>query len=170
MIENTIDTLNALKEEADELGVKYHTNIGYDKLKEKIDAMKDAPVEVKKTKGQIKAEQIKEAKRLIRFRVTCMDPSRKGWKGDYFTVMNSTFGTIKRYVPFNLIWHAEKAILKQIKRKKRQEFYEVPGKFGTKRKLSRMVPMYAIEELPQLTTEELKELATQQALNRSIEG
>jgi hypothetical protein len=169
---NELDALLTLKEEADKLGIKYHTNIGFDKLKEKVDNMNQTVTEeakpIKKTKGQIKAEQIKAAKRLHHIRVTCMSDTRKGWKGDWFTVMNSTFGTIKKYVPFNLITHVESCILKQLKRKKKQEFYEVPGKFGTTDKRARMVPMFAIEELDDLSVEELKELATQQAVNRSI--
>ena len=98
-----------------------------------------------------------------------MDPNKKGWKGDYFTVMNSTFGTIKKFVPFNTIWHVPQVILKQIKRKRRQEFYEEVLSNGRKVKRSRMVPMFAVEELPDLTPDELQDLAHKQALNRSID-
>lgn len=161
------DELTLLKERADLMGIKYHPSIGLDKLKEKVnEALAPEP---EKTATQIRMEKIQEANRLIRARVTCMDPNRKGWKGDFFTVMNSTFGTIKKFVPYNVEWHVPKVILKQIKRKKRQEFYEVQGKGGMKFKRARMVPMYAVEELPDLTHEELTELARKQALNHSID-
>lgn len=165
------DELTLLKERADLMGIKYHPSIGLEKLREKVnESLKPTkPVPVEKTAMQKKMEQVKAANRLVRIRVTCMDPNKKGWKGDFFTVMNSTFGTIKKYVPFNVEWHVPIVILKQIKRKKRQEFYEVPGKFGLKIKRARMVPMFAVEELPPLTTDELKELARRQALNHSID-
>lgn len=164
------DELTLLKERADLMGIKYHPSIGLDKLKEKVnDSLQPKRVAVEKTDTQKKMEQIQSANRLIRIRITCMDPNRKGWKGDFFTVMNSTFGTIKKYVPYNKEWHVPAVILKQIKRKKRQEFYEVPTKNGMKVKRARMVPMYAVEELPPLSSEEIKELARKQALNHSID-
>lgn len=167
------DELTLLKERADLMGITYHPSIGLAKLKEKVNealapTTKEEP-KADKTAAQIRMEQIKEANRLIRIRVTCMDPNRKGWKGDFFTVMNSTFGTIKKFVPYNTIWHVPQVLVKQIKRKKRQEFYEVKGKYGMKVKRARMVPMYAVEELPPLTKEELEELARKQALNHSID-
>ena len=119
--------------------------------------------------AQEKMRKIKEANRLVRIRVTCMDPNKKGWKGDFFTVMNPTIGTVKKFIPFNTIWHVPVVLLKQLKRKKRQEFYEVKAKYGLKIKRPRMVPMYAIEELPDLTKDELDELARKQAMNHSID-
>lgn len=165
------DELTLLKERADLMGIKYHPSIGLDKLKEKVNEVlipkeKETPVE---TDAQKKMRKIHEANRLVRVRVTCMDPNRKGWKGDFFTVMSPVLGTIKKFVPFNTIWHVPVVLLKQIKRKKRQEFYEVASKFGLKVKRARMVPMYAVEELPGLTKDELEELARQQAMNRSID-
>lgn len=166
------DELTLLKERADLMGIKYHPSIGVDKLREKVNSVlvpKDDPVPVKETAAQVRMHGIKNANLLSRVRITSMDPNKKGWKGDYFTVMNSTFGTIKKFVPFNIIWHVPQVILKQIKRKRRQEFYEEVLSNGRKVKRSRMVPMFAVEELPDLTPEELQDLANKQALNRSID-
>lgn len=165
------DELTLLKERADLIGIKYHPSIGLDKLKEKVNEVL-VPKETTtsgETHAQMKMRKIKEANRLVRVRVTCMDPNRKGWKGDFFTVMNPIIGTVKKFIPFNIIWHVPVVLLKQIKRKKRQEFYEVKAKYGLKVKRARMVPMYAVEELPDLTKDELEELARQQAMNRSID-
>jgi len=164
--------LTLLKERADFMGIKYHPSIGLDKLKEKVnDALISGkePSPVKETATQAKMRKIKEANRLVRVRVTCMDPNKKGWKGDFFTVMNPMIGTVKKFIPFNSVWHVPAILLKQIKRKKRQEFYEVDTKFGLKVKRARMVPMFAVEELPPLTKDELEELARKQSLNRSID-
>jgi len=166
------DELTLLKERADLMGIKYHANIGLETLRERVNA-KLSPAAEKaeeaKTTAQVRMEKIKEATKLARIRVTCMDPNKKGWKGDFFTVMNGTLGTIKKFVPYNTIWHVPQVLVKQIKRKKRQEFYEVKAKYGMKIKRARMVPMYAVEELPDLTKEELEELARKQALNHSID-
>lgn len=164
------DELTLLKERADLMDIKYHPSIGVDKLREKVNEMLTPTKKpADETPAQVKMRKIKEANRLVRIRVTCMDPNRKGWKGDYFTVMNPVIGTIKKFIPFNTIWHVPVVLLKQLKRKKRQEFYEVKAKYGLKIKRARMVPMYAIEELPDLTKEELDELARKQAMNHSID-
>lgn len=164
------DELTLLKERADLMGIKYHPSIGLEKLKEKVNEVLAPKTEEKpKTSGQLRMEKVKEANQLVRIRVTCMDPNRKGWKGDFFTSMNSVYGTIKKYVPFNVPWHVPTVLVKQIKRKQRQEFYEVTSKHGMKIKRSRMVPMFAVEILPDLTYDELKDLANQQAVNHSIE-
>lgn len=164
------DELSLLKTRADIMGIKYHPSIGVDKLREKVNEELVGNKQVPgKTAAQLKQQSINEAKRLKRIRVTCMDPNRVGWKGDYFTLMNSTFGSIKKYIPFSTVWHVENALIKMIKRKTRQEFYETPGKFGLKIKRSRRVPMYAVEELPDLTKDQLEELARQQIKNNSID-
>lgn len=165
------DELTLLKERADLMGIKYHSNIGLETLKERVNAAlaSDTPKTSVLTERQEKMLAIQEANRLVRIRVTCMDPNRKGWAGDFFTVMNSTFGTIKKYVPYNKEWHVPVVIMKMLKRKKRQEFYEIPDKSGRKFKQARMVPMYAVEELPALSREQLKELARQQNINNSID-
>lgn len=164
------DELTLLKERADFMGIKYHPTIGVEKLKEKLNAVLVPVKEKPLTAGQLRMEGIKKANRLVRIRVLCMDENKKGYKGQWFSVMNSTFGSVKKYVPFNTIWHVPHVIMKQIKRKKRQEFYEVKGKYGMKIKRARMVPMYAVEELPPLTVAELKTLAEEQSVNRSIDS
>lgn len=164
------DELTLLKERADLMGIKYHPSIGVEKLREKVNEMLVPKKEkVKLTPSQVKMHKIKEANRLVRIRVTCMDPNRKGWKGDFFTVMNPLIGTVKKFVPFNVEWHVPQIIVKQIKRKKRQEFYEVPAKYGLKVKRARMVPMFAVQELPPLTTKELDDLARKQAMSHNID-
>lgn len=164
------DELTLLKERADLMGIKYHPSIGVEKLREKVnEKLVPKPEPVPMTSAQVKMQKIKDANRLVRIRVTCMDPNRKGWKGDYFTVMNPTIGAVKKFVPFNLEWHVPQILVKQLKRKKRQEFYEVGVKHGLKVKRARMVPMFAVEELPPLSKKELDELARKQSMNHSID-
>jgi len=166
------DELALLKERADMMGIKYHPSIGLDKLKEKVNeilVIEESPVE--ETPGQKRTRLIQEATKLVRIRVTCMDPNKKGWPGEIFTVSNDVIGTVKKYVPFNAEsgWHVPNIILKHMKRKKRQEFRTVKTRNGMQIKEGYLVPAFAIEELSPLTEEELKELARKQAMNHSID-
>jgi hypothetical protein len=168
------DELTLLKERADLMGIKYHPSIGLATLKEKVNSALSADEDTStegETPEQRRARLVADATRLIRVRVTCMDPNRKGWPGEIFTVSNGVVGTVRKYVPFNAEngYHVPNIILKHLKRKKRQEFRAVKTRNGMTIKKGYLVPAFAIEELPPLTPEELKELARRQALNHSID-
>ncbi len=172
------DELTMLKERADQMHITYHPSIGLEKLKEKVNTIlsptkESAAVAVpkKETPGEKRIRIKAKATRLIRIRVTCMDPNKKGWPGEIITVGNSLIGEIKKFVPFNAEegYHVPWAIFNHIKKKKRQEFREIKARNGMKVKRGYLVPAFAIEELPPLTTEELKALAERQALNHSID-
>ena len=176
----TTDELTLLKERADLMGIKYHPSISLDTLKERVNsalnktevAPKDTGVAVVETETQLRARQIAEFTRLIRVRITCMDPNKKNWPGEYFTVSNGVIGTVKRFVPFNNTegWHIEKIIYDHMKTVRRMEFKEIKGPRGMKIKKTVQVPAFAIEVLDPLTPAQLKDLAQKQALNHSIDS
>lgn len=176
--ETKVDELTLLKERADLMGIKYHPSIGLIALKEKVNtALTNAEEEEtaaakKETPGQERARLIAEATKLIRIRLTCMDPNKKGWPGEIFTISNDVVGTVRKYVPFNAEdgYHVPNIIYKHLKRKKRQAFKNVKARNGMEIKQGYLVPAFSIEVLPPLTPEELKELAQRQALNRSIDN
>lgn len=176
------DELTALKKRADIMGIKYSPNIGVETLRGRINEKLNDGVEkpaaqpagtAGETPQQMRMRLRKDALRLVRVRLTCMDPNKKEWPGEIFTVANGVVGTVKRYVPYNLDsddgWHVEAIILKQLKTKKHQEFRKVKldGKTVTK---GFLVRTFAIEELPPLTGEQLKDLAQRQAMNHSIDN
>jgi hypothetical protein len=172
--------IELLRERADRMGVKYHPTIGKDKLKEKIDLKLSGAVEPieqvqQRPKGetpiQRKARLRKESARLVRVRVTCMNPNKKEWEGEIFTASNSVVGTFKKYVPFNAEdgWHIPTIILKQIQERKCQIFQTVKNSRGQKMRKGKLVKEFAVEILPPLTSSELKELAQQQAISHSID-
>ena len=172
------DELTLLKERADMMGIKYHPSISLETLKERVNGALNktdetaAPsVVIVDSAAQQRANQIAEFTKLIRVRVTCMDPNKKNWPGEYFTISNGVIGTIKRFVPYNNTegWHIEKIIYDHMKTVQRMEFKEIKGPRGMKIKKPIQVPAYAIEVLDPLTPEQLKELAHKQAVNRSIE-
>lgn len=176
--ETKVDELTLLKERADLMGIKYHPSIGLATLKEKVNsalsgAEEEEEVTVnEETPEQKRARLIAEATKLIRIRLTCMDPNKKGWTGEIFTVSNDIVGTVRKFVPFNAEkgYHVPNIIYKHLKRKKRQEFRTIKTRKGMDIKQGYLVPAFAIEVLPPLTPTELKDLAQRQAMNRSIDN
>lgn len=193
MIEDTNESpqdmpseLDLLKSNADLMGVKYHPNIGLDKLKEKIADKQNAPVEADLTTADITelsdkvsnspAERIetandvrarirKKAHQLVRVRVSCMNPLKGNLKGEILSVGNSYIGFTKKFIPFNAEqgWHLPQILLTCLQDKKYMTHFEV--KIGNKKiKKHKLVPEYAIEILPPLTAQELKDLSQRQII------
>ena len=128
-----------------------------------------------KTARQLKNEQQqrqrKEAMKLIRIHVTCMNPNKKNWEGEMFTVSNSVIGTVKKFVPFNNPegWHVPMIIYKAMIEKNCQIFQSVKGKNGRNTKRAKMIKELSIEIMDPLTKTELNELAIRQARAGSID-
>lgn len=172
-----VDQLAMLKTKADTLGVSYSPNIGVDALREKINAKMNGEPEKKeeskvsegpreKTKMEIRQEAFLEATRLVRCRITCMNPSKADLPGEIFTVSNNVVGSIKRYIPYGEQvdgWHVENMLLDMLKEKQFQQLRTKKGANGQILPETKWVREYAIEELPPLTPEELKVLANKQA-------
>lgn len=187
----TQDPLAAMKARADMLGVKYHPSISLEKLREKVNAAladqespvdddDDAPAEAptapapvvrQETEGERRKRKKLEAAELIRIRVTCMNPAKKEWDGEIFTAGNSVVGSFTKYVPFNADegWHVPRIIYKQMLQRQCQVFTTVTDHRGNKSRKGKLIKEFAIEVLPQLTKEELEELARRQAMAKSID-
>lgn len=190
IISPAIDELSLLKQRADIMGIVYHPNIGTDKLKAKIQEKLDTPInkptpvskeefetiqaaevadvftqEKALTPTQIAMNLRKECLKLVRIRVTNMNPLNANRKGDIFSVGNSQIGFIKKFVPYNsdVGYHVPQILLTQMQSKKFMTHYEV--KVGNKTvKRHRLIPELAIEILPPLTTQELQELKQRQLM------
>lgn len=165
---NTELELESLKSIADELGVKYHPSIGLDKLKEKVAEAQSTSVEPeevvqekpKKSLKELKNEQLK----LVRIRVSCMNPVKRDWQGEMWSVGNRLIGSVKKFVPFEVEWHVPQIMLNQMKQKKYQHFYTIKDDQGRKIRKGKLVNEYVIEELSPLSEAELKALAQRQAM------
>jgi hypothetical protein len=173
-----VDQLALLKTKADTLGVTYSGNIGIDALREKINAKMNGEPEKKdvtsastevareKTAMEIRQELFLDATRLVRVRITNMNPAKADLPGEIFTVSNRYVGEIKRYIPYGEQvdgWHVEKMLLDMLKEKKFQQIRTKKGLNGQILPDTKWVREFAIEELPALTPEELKVLANKQA-------
>ena len=169
--------LENLKSRAEKLGVKFHPSISAEKLREKIKAHQaDGEGEA----GEVgpKAEDTtenpslkklrlkREALKLVRVRITCMNPAKKEWEGEIITVANNAVGTVKRYVPFNTEdgWHVEHILLEQLRERQCQIFVTEKDSRGNKVRKGKLIREFAIEVLDPLTEEELRDLAQRQAM------
>lgn len=182
------DELAALKARAEQLGVKYHPSISLDKLREKVNAaiegntLPKPPADPQpgdftpgtepapETPGQKRARLKKEALKLVRIRVSCMNPAKKEWEGEIFTVGNSAIGSIKKYVPFNVEdgWHVPHIIYQQIKDRQCQIFVAGKAKNGVTIRQAKLIKEFSVEVLPPLTEAELHDLAQRQAMSGAV--
>lgn len=180
------DELAALKARADLLGISYHPTIGLEKLRAKVNtaitsegepdsAPEDAaPVQeaAKETEAAKRLRLRNEAAKLVRIRLTCMNPNKKEWDGEIITAGNAAVGTFKKFVPFHSAddgWHIPNIIYKQLAQRECQIFVTITDGAGNKVRKGKLIKEFAIEVLPDLTEEELAELARRQAMAKSID-
>ena len=174
--------IELLKERANKLGLKFNSTIGVDKLKEKINAAlnddkpEDSEPDTEKeddvlTEGQRRAAMRQEAAKLVRIRVNCMNPNKKEWEGELFTVSNSVVGSFKKYIPFNNEdgWHVPQIIYNLMKERECQIFYTAKDAKGNKSRKGKLIKEFAIDTLPDLTKDELEDLAKKQAMANAID-
>ena len=178
------DELDALKARANLLGVKFHPSISLEKLREKVNAAvtsdgaatseeeaKDPAEPKQETIGEKRKRLKTEALKLVRIRLTCLNPAKKEWEGEIITVGNSLIGSVKKFVPFNADdgWHVPHVIYQQLKERQCQVFYTATDARGNKVRKDKLIKEFAIEVLPPLTKEELDELARRQAMAKAID-
>lgn len=120
-----------------------------------------APVKAKTLSQHLRDQALK----LVRIRISSMDPKKQDLDGEFITVANEFIGTVRKYVPFgektDKGYHVPQCILDHLKGR---EFLHVQtrernGQLETK---TRYVKEFAIEILPDLTPAQLKALAADQ--------
>jgi hypothetical protein len=113
----------------------------------------------------------KNINRLVRIRVTCMNPNKSQWEGEIISVGSAKLGTFKKYIPFNAEegWHVPQIIVEALKERKYTQFYTVRGPQGQKIRKGKLVPEFNIEILPPLTPDQIKELARKQAMQNAAD-
>lgn len=165
-----MDELATLKARADMLGITYHPSIGLEKLKEKLAAVQQ-PKEEEQPVAVAKADPKADALRLIRIRLSCMNPAKKEWEGEIISVGNSVVGTVKKYIPFNADegWHVPKMLYDYLVEKQCQVFVTIKDSRGNSVRKGKLIKEFAIDVLPPLTEGELKEMARRQALGRNVD-
>lgn len=178
--------LEILKQRADQMGITYHPSIGVDALREKVAAKLNgtpeptqnitvninseftpSPAALKFAEEQNNNYIRKQALRLVRVNITCMNPNKKEWDSELFSVQNDILSA-KRLVPFNKDWHVEQCILDMIEDRVCTAYKERKDQFGRKHTDPYPIKEYAVRILPPLTEDELEDLRHQQAIRGGV--
>ena len=166
------DELTTLKTKADLMGIQYSPNIGLDTLRERVnkhlqdtEQNQQQPVNA----APVIVDTRMESMKLVKVIITSMDQTKKDYPGEVFTVSNAVIPTIKRFVPFGVETHVEKILLDVIKDKQCLQLVEDSQAKIKGMKKKKIIRAYAVQELPQLTSEELEELRKAQLARQSIE-
>lgn len=174
-----MDERSLLMQRARMMGLNISNNIGLDTLKQRIQDHLDGNTNKKETpllkdpaikdtgkKKTLRQHLMEDAMKLVRIRITNLDPKKKDLQGEIITVANEYIGTIKKFVPFGEVtdngYHVPNVIYKALKRRKFLNIRTRKGPNGQIHVEQNWAQEFAIEVLPPLTAEELQQLATAQ--------
>ena len=186
----TIDEFGMLKQRAKMMGIKHSNNIGLDTLREMVrDALtkkaqenpeqKDANVfgeDPEKSarmpdgskpakKMSLRAHLQQEKMKLVRLRITNLDPKKKDLPGEILTVANRYLGTVRKYVPYGEVtdqgWHVPYVLYELLRDRK---FLSIKTRKQNGRTIveHQYVKEFALEILPPLTEAELARISASQ--------
>ena len=185
-IEETVNELDLLKQRARMMGIQFSNNIGVEALRAKIEAKQaeesDNKIEVpavkaastKSAKATMLAAMKSEQMKLVRLRISNLDPKKKDLRGEVITVGNDIMGKVAKFVPYGEVtdngYHVPQCIYNELKSRKFLHIRTTKNpRTGEAQVEQRLVPEFALEVLPQLTAEELAQLAAQQAASGGVD-
>lgn len=115
----------------------------------------------------------KDALKLVRLRIQNVNPAKADLHGEIFTFANEVIGKVSKYVPYDEAgesYHVPNCIYKMLKSKKFLNVKTYTDKVTGKLIIDKSwIDEFALEELPPLTPQELKELALKQKAQHTIE-
>jgi hypothetical protein len=182
-----VTEIDMLKSRAKLMGVPFSGNIGVEALKAKIKAKIDGekadegvevvaaaePVAAPQTYQTKRQKMIAEKMKLVRLRITNLNPAKKNLPGEIFTVANRVLGTVKKFIPYGEAtdngYHVPYIIYQQLKDR---EFVNIKTRKDSRGRThveTNMAREFALEVLPQLTPVELARLAAQQAAAQGMD-
>lgn len=184
------DELTILKQRATLMGVKFSNNISVETLRAKIEAhvseeetvgeaelnplAGDVAGAVPASKMTMRQQLMAEQLRLVRLRITNLDPKKKDLPGEILTVGNEYIGTVRKFVPFGEVtddgYHVPYILYKLLENRRFLHIRTVKDRrTGKDRIETQWAKEFALEVLPPLTEEELKRLANAQAAAGSLD-
>lgn len=184
---SVLSEAEVLRARAKKLGISLVGNPGVQKLKaliaeKMLSTGEDVPLDdssrATETVAQKRERIRKQALRLVRCRIQCLNPLKKNWPGEILCIANDYIGNVKKFIPYqppaSNAWHIPYCIYKHMKDKKIPQIMTIPNPDprGLQRTIRRTVwvPEYALQELPPLTKEELSRLADIQRKNNALDG
>lgn len=183
------DELQMLKNRARLMGLTHSNNIGLEALRAKIDAKMtestqplnqgsaedaanplnsdDNTLEVKPKKEEsVRDKMLREQMKLVRLRITNLDPKKASLPGEIYTVANEYLGTVRKYVPFGEAtqdgYHVPFCLYTFLKDKKFLSIRTSKGSNGQPIIKHTMAQEFGLEVLPPLTRAELDKLGAAQ--------
>ena len=178
-----VTELSLLKQRASMMGIVFSNNIGIEKLRERVNEKLAEEVAeenvIKSAEKKVKAKTLRqtimeENMRMIRLRITNLDPKKKDLPGEIITVANEYLGTVRKFVPFGEVteqgYHVPYCIYKLLKSRKFLNIRTVKNPADPLKPIIQQnwVNEFALEVLPQLTQEELDKLASTQAASGGV--
>ena len=189
--ETAVDELALLKERAKQMGITFSNNISLETLRKRIsDKMegKDEP-EVNPLVGDVEIAAITSAPKkldakqnalalrkmmqrdqmkLVRVRITNMDPKKKDLPGEIWTVSNEYLGNVRKMIPYGEQtdegFHIPYCLFRLLQSKRFLHIRTVKDRVtGVERQEKQWVKEFSLDVLPDLTKEELARLAAAQA-------
>ena len=140
---------------------------------EEVTETKPTETKAVESKADITNRVKKEATKLIRVRIKNLNPYKQDLHGEIFTVANEVIGKVSKYVPYDDAgdsYHIPNCIYKMLLSKKYLQVKTITDPVSKTRRITQSwVPEFSIEILPQLTTEQLEELAFKQEAARKFE-
>ena len=104
--------------------------------------------------------------KLVRVRIQNLDPKKANLPGEIFAVANEYLGDVKKYIPFGEVtdngYHVPYCLYKMLKNRRFLNVRERKDRDGKIHVETSWVKEFALELLPDLSPEELKQLATAQ--------
>lgn len=184
-----VSELDTLKKRADQMGITYAANIGVESLREKVNAAINAAQAKEQSKQEtekrtasadeansvesIYEQQYRDLMKLVRIRISCLNPIKANVPGEFVTFVNGVLGKVTKYIPFGEAsengYHVPQCILNELQDRKFLQLKETKSRFGTTSVEKRMVNEFSIEILPPLTEEELNELKARQHASGTID-
>lgn len=179
------DELTVLKERAKLMGIQHSPNIGVSALRAKIEE-KQAALDAATSGAEpsvnalevsddgdpaprvetLREKLLREQMKLIRLRITNLDPKKNDLPGEIFTVANEYIGTVRKYVPFGEVtdqgYHVPYCIYTMMKDRKFLHVSVKKRANGVERPEQRWEREFALEILPPLTQDELTKLGAAQ--------
>ena len=188
--------LDMLKSRAKLMGITFSNNIGLDALKTKIEEHKQASEAKTQTQATVqineqqpeaqtenqkkkvktlslRAHLQKEKMKLVRLRITNLDPKKKDLPGEILTVGNEYLGTVRKFVPFGEAtdngYHVPYCLYELMRDRKFLSIKTRKGPKGQTIVEQQMVREFALEILPPLTEAELARLSAAQLSAGGVE-
>ena len=187
-----VDELTFLKERAKVMGIPFSNNISLETLRKRIADKKEgkdepevnplagdseiatiitaAPKKLDAKQNALALRKLmhREQMKLVRVRITNMDPKKKDLPGEIWTVANEYLGNVRKMIPYGEQtddgFHIPYCLFRLLQSKRFLHIRTVKDRVtGLERQEKQWVKEFSLDVLPDLTKEELARLAAAQA-------